>query len=163
AVFLSFLEIPFVILAAGVMWAIAGPLVIVPVAMVAAYVLLFAVMRHYIKGAIRLAAKASSARQQFTMETFEKLRFVRTSGLAAVWGGKFSELQGREVLMSFHLGFLGIIAETLANALTVLAAVFTIGVGAHLVWAGEASMGALVASMILVWRILLPFYSLCTM
>jgi ABC-type bacteriocin/lantibiotic exporter with double-glycine peptidase domain len=163
AVFLSFLEIPFVLIAAAVMAAIAGPLVLVPFAMIGVYAALFFFMRHKIKTAIRLSAKASSARQQFTIETFEKLRSLRLNGLAGAWGRKFEELSGREILMNLHLGFLGTVAETLAHGLTILAAMLTVGCGVHLIWAGEMTTGALVASMILVWRILLPFYSLCTM
>lgn len=163
AVFLSFLEIPFVVIALGVMAVIAGPLVIVPLMVMGAYAVLFAVMRRKIMSAIRLAAKASSARQQFTIDTFENLRSLRINGLTDAWGQKFSTLSGRETVMNFHLGFLGTVAETLAHALTVSAAVFTIGYGAHLIWNGTMTTGALVASMILVWRILLPFYSLCTM
>lgn len=163
AVFLSFLEIPFVVIALAVMAAIAGPLVIVPLLVITAYSMLFVIMRRKIMSAIRLAAKASSARQQFTIDTFENLRSLRVSGLTEAWGQKFTTLSGRETVMNFHLGFLGTIAETLAHALTVSAAVFTIGYGAHLIWNGSMTTGALVASMILVWRILLPFYSLCTM
>jgi ABC-type bacteriocin/lantibiotic exporter with double-glycine peptidase domain len=35
--------------------------------------------------------------------------------------------------------------------------------GVHLIWTGQMTTGALVASMILVWRVLTPFYSMCTM
>lgn len=163
AVFLSFVEVPFVLVAAAVMGAIAGPLVLVPLGMIGAYVLLFFAVRGKVRRVLRLAAKASSARQQFALETFEKLRGVRACGLTEAWKRKFDDLSGRETLLNFELGFLGTVAETLANGLTILAAVFTVGAGAHLIWTGEMTTGALVASMILVWRILLPFYSLCTM
>ena len=163
AVFLSFLEIPFVLIAIGVMAAIAGKLILVPLFMIAAYALLFAVMRHKIKNVIRLSAKASSARQQFVIETFEKLRSIRLNGLGKAWEEKFSALSGKEILMNFRLVYLGTVAETLAHALTVMAAVLTVGLGVHFIWQGSMTTGALVACMILVWRILLPFYSLCTM
>lgn len=163
AVFLSFLEIPFVLIAIGAMAAIAGKLILVPVLMIAAYTLLFVVMRHKIKTVIRLSAKASSARQQFVIETFEKLRSIRLNGLGTAWEEKFSSLSGKEILMNFRLAFLGTVAETIAHALTVMAAVLTVGFGVLLIWQGSMTTGALVACMILVWRILLPFYSLCTM
>jgi ATP-binding cassette subfamily C protein LapB len=163
AVFLSFLEIPFVLIALGVMWAIAGTLVLVPLCMIAAYVVLFWGMQIKIRRAMRVAARATSARQQFIIETFERMRSIRINGLGAAWEEKFSTLTGRESLLNFRLSFLGTIAETLAHALTVLAAVLTIGFGVALIWQGSITTGALVAAMILVWRILLPFYSLCTM
>ena len=79
------------------------------------------------------------------------------------WEEKFRHVCGREMVAHFHLNLLGMIAETGANALTVISAIATVGFGAHLIWSGYMNTGALVATMILVWRILTPFYSLCTM
>lgn len=161
--FLSLLEAPFVIVSVVAVGVIAGPLVFVPLAMILGYIALFVLIRHRVKNSIRLAAKASSARQQFTIETFEKLDGVRGQGLGTKWAEKFRHLSGREMMTHFQLGWLGMIAETCAHALTVLAAVATVGFGVHLIWADQISTGALVAAMILVWRILTPFYSMCTM
>ncbi|MCC6597994.1 MAG: ATP-binding cassette domain-containing protein [Alphaproteobacteria bacterium] len=163
SVFLSLLEMPFVVLAAVAIFMISGPLVLVPLFMVGAYGVLFYVVYRKVRVAIRLAAKNSSARQQFTIETFEKIRAVRGYGLTSRWQSKFRDLSGREMLAHFHLGWLGMVAETVAHAFTVISAVATIGFGAHLIWTGGMSTGALVAVMILVWRVLTPFYSLCTM
>lgn len=163
SVFLSLLEAPFVFLSACAVAFIAGPLVFVPLFIVLGYIALFAFIRQRVKISIRLAAKSSSARQQFTIETFEKLEGIRGHGLNNKWQEKFRHLSGREMMSHFHLGWLGMVSETVAHSFTVIAAVATIGFGTHLIWAGEMSSGALVASMILIWRILTPFYSLCTM
>ncbi len=163
SVFLSLLEAPYVLIAALATALIAGPLVMVPLFMGLCYIALFIAIRSKVKVAIRLAAKASSARQQFVIETFEKLDGIRGHGLGGKWQEKFRHLSGREMMAHFHLGWLGMIAETFAHALTIISAVATVGFGVHLVWAGSMSAGALVASMILVWRVLTPFYSLCTM
>ena len=162
-IFLSFLEAPYVILAVLIMAAIAGPLAAVPLLMLIAYGALFALMRHGIKSVIRLAAKSSSARQQFTLETFEKLPGIHANGLSKIWAKKYDDLSSREIVMNFQLAWLGTVAETCAQGLTLLSAVATVGFGVHLVWQGDISTGALIASMMLVWRILNPFYSLCAM
>ncbi len=163
SVFLSVLEAPFVFIAIGAVMMIAGPLVYVPLSVSVAYIALFIYIRQKVKVYIRLAAKNSSARQQFTIETFEKLHGIRGQGLTGKWQQKFRHLSGQEMMSHFVLGWYGILAETCAHTLTVLAAVMTVGFGVHLVWAGAMSAGALVASMILVWRILTPFYAICTM
>lgn len=163
SVFLSLLEAPFVILSMVAIAFIAGPLVFVPIVIIFGYLAIFAFVRRRVKVVIRLAAKNSSARQQFTIETFEKLHGIRAAGLGSEWQKKFRHLSGREMMSHFHLGWLGMIAETCANALTVMSAVMTVGFGVHLIWENAMTTGALVASMILVWRILTPFYSLCTM
>jgi len=163
SVFLSLMELPFVFLAILLVGVIAGPLVIVPVLMIFAYLALFFTVLSRVKTSIRLAAKASSARQQFTIETFEKLDGIRSYGLMEKWQAKFRVVSGRERLAHFHLGWHGMVGETGAHALTVFASVLSVGIGVHLIWAGSMTAGALVASMILVWKILTPFYSLCTM
>lgn len=162
-VFLSLLEMPFVVIALAAIGIIAGPLVLVPIVMAGLYLILFFSIWHYVKVAIRVAAKAGSARGQFLLEMVEKLDAMHASGLSEAYVAKFRELSAREALTSFRLGWLGMIGETLANALTVLSAVAVIGFGVGLVWAGHMTVGALVATMILVWKILTPFYNLCTM
>ncbi len=162
SVFLSLIEAPFVFISVLAVGFIAGPLVFVPLFMVGCYLILFMMVRRGIKTSIRIAAKASSARQQFTIETFEKLDGIRGHGLGQKWQEKFRHLSGREMMAHFSLGWLGMISETLAHSLTIIAAVATVGFGVHMIWAGAMSTGALVATMILVWRILTPFYSLCT-
>jgi ATP-binding cassette subfamily C protein LapB len=127
------------------------------------YIALFYVVYKRVKTSIRLSAKVSSARQQFTIETLEKRRGIRTYGLTTLWQSKFRDLSGKEMMAQFHLDWLGMVGETLAHALTLLAAVATIGYGAHMIWQGTLGTGALVATMILAWRILTPFYSFCTM
>lgn len=163
SVFLSLLEAPFVFISIAAVAFIAGPLVFVPLFMVFGYFILFYFIRSWVKVSIRLAAKMSSARQQFTIETFEKIDGIRGHGLRKKWQDKFRHLSGREMMSHFYLGWLGMMAETFAHTLTILAAVATVGFGVHMIWAGSMTTGALVATMILVWRILTPFYSLCTM
>ena len=161
--FLSVLEMPFTVIAILAIAAIAGPLALVPVFMAVLYILLSYIMWQRVKVVIRLAAKASSARQQFAMDTFDKLEDIRSNGLQNIWMAKFRELSGREAMSQFRLAWIGSISETLGHAITILSAVAVIYFGTHLIWAGQMSTGALVATMILVWRVLTPFYSLCTM
>lgn len=163
SVFLSMMEIPYVVLALLAMTAVAGKLVLVPLLIGCAYIGLFMMVHRKVKVVIRLAAKASSARQQFTIESFEKLRSIRSQGLTRLWQKKFRELSGHEMAAHFQLNWLGMVAETCAHTLTLMAAVLTIGLGVLMIWSGSMGTGALVASMILVWRILTPFYSMCTM
>lgn len=163
SVFLSLLEMPFMIVALIAIAAIAGPLAMVPVFMSVLYVALFYYIWRKVKVAIRTSAKAASMRQQFSLETIDKIEAINSNGLSPAWSKKFHEIAARDAITAFQLSWLGIIGETLANALTVLSAVAVVGFGVDMIWTGQITTGALVATMILVWRILTPFYSLCTM
>lgn len=163
AVFLSVLELPFSIIALIAIATIAGPLFLVPLSVTVLYILLFSMVWRRVRVSIREAARATSARQQFSLETLEKIRAIRTFGLSDIWHKKFEELSAKESITHLRLQWLGNIGETLAHGLTILASVAVVGFGVHLIWAGQMTAGALVATMILCWRVLTPFYSLCTM
>lgn len=163
AMFLSVLDIPFVIISIAAIYWIAGSLVFIPMTMALGFMILFYSVRRQVMVSIRIAAKTSSARQQFTIETFEKLDSIKGHGLEKKWSQKFRQLSGREMMSHFQLNWLGLIAETLAHKLTIISAVSTVGYGVGQIWSGHMTAGALIASMVLVWRILTPFYCLCTM
>lgn len=163
SVFLSAPEIPFTVLALAVIMALSGSLVLVPLGAIALYAALFYFIWRYVRVSIRLAAKAGSARQEFILETVNKMDDIRASGLSRAWQKKFRELSAREAVTSFRLSWLGMVGESCAHGLTILSAVAVIAFGVNMVWAGVLSTGGLVAVMILVWRVLAPFYSLCTM
>ncbi len=162
-VFLALLEMPFSLIALIAIAAIAGPLFLVPLSATILYIGLFAVVWRKVKVRIRDAARATSARQQFSLETFEKIASIRTFGLTDIWQKKYEELVAREVSTHFRLQWVGNLGETLAHGLTIMSSVAVVSFGVHLIWAGQMSAGALVATMILCWRVLTPFYSLCTM
>lgn len=162
-VFLALLEMPFSVIALIAIAAIAGPLFMVPLTVTVLYLGLFAVVWRKVKVRIRDAARATSARQQFSLETFEKIASIRTFGLTDIWQKKYEELVAREVSTHFKLQWMGNLGETLAHGLTIMSSVAVVSFGVHLIWAGQMSAGALVATMILCWRVLTPFYSLCTM
>lgn len=163
SVFFAVLESPFVLVALWVIWMIAGPLVGVPILMIIPYLVLFYFAHRKIMVSIRVAAKEISARQTFTIETLQRHESIRANGLNEKWLAKHRSLSGRENLSRFQLNFLGTVAETISHGLMSISAIMTLSVGAFLVWEGIVTTGGLVASMILVWRVLSPVYSLCTM
>ena len=159
--FLSLLEMPFVLVSFTAMAVVGGWLAVVPLVAVLTYIALFAWVRRPIRVAIRTAAKASSARQRFAIETFEKLAAIRCNGMVELWRRKYRQCSGRECMAHMRLRRLGGMVEVAALSITLLAGVATVALGVHMVWAGALSSGGLVAGMILVWRIVAPFQSLC--
>lgn len=162
-IFMSVIDLPAVFVAIVVIAVLGGWLALVPVGVSLAYLLLFAIVRRHVATAILEAARAASASQQFAIETFEKLESIRGAGLADRWLRMYGSLSGRENAAQLRLFFLGSVGETLAHGLTLISAISTLCVGVMLIWSGSATAGALIASMILTWRVLTPFHSLCTM
>ena len=161
AAFLAMLDTPFVVLSLIVIALLAGPLVLLPIAAIALLIALQSLVRSRLQWIIKLAAFASSARHRFLIETFERVDTIRALGLAQGWGRRHTALSGRDAMAQWRIAWTGALAETAAHSVTTLTALATVSVGIAMVWSGLLSQGALVAVMLLVFRVLSPFHALC--
>lgn len=160
---LVLLELPFVVVLLLCIAYLAGPVATIPIAMMGCYVALLLYMRPKLRNAIWLAAKANSEKEKMLVETFSKVEGMRFNSISDAWSEHFREVSGRAAYGNFRASFLASIIETLAHGLSVLAGVATITAGVFLIWDGQMTVGALIASLILIWRVLAPLQTLCTM
>ncbi len=154
--FLAIAELPFTLILIAAIALIAGPLAFIPMISAMFYILLVFVMRPQIRTAMRLNSKASSTKQEMTIETFEKMDGLRAGGLTAIWFRDFRDLSGKASLAGFHAGFLAALLETLGHGIYILSGLSVVVWGVMHIWADEMSAGALIAIMILTWRVLGP-------
>jgi ABC-type bacteriocin/lantibiotic exporter with double-glycine peptidase domain len=112
---------------------------------------------------MRAAARASSHRQQHGMETFIKIHTLHYNGISRNWWNQYKEKLSHSSLTSFNSNIISSIIETAAHSISIASGVAVIAFGVHLIWEGSITIGALVATMILIWRILGPLQTLCSM
>jgi len=161
--FLLALDLPFSIILLVAIAMIGGPLVIIPIISILIYGVMALFFRPRLKRAVRVAARASSARHQLLVETFGKMDALRFSGMNEVWYEHLREKSGDASYASFRSSFLSAVIESLSHGLVVLSGVATIAVGIELVLVNELTVGGLVAALILTWRSLGPLQTICTM
>ncbi len=162
-IFVSVLDAPTILLSALIIGLVGGKLAWLTLGCAVAYGALFLLLRNRIRIVMSRAAHDGSIAQKFVLETFEKLDAIRSCGLGASWLTKFQEMSGRENETQFKLYFWSGAAEVASHVLTIGTGVVILVVGTESVWAGELSTGAMVGCMILSWRVLAPFQSICTM
>ncbi|WOI56220.1 peptidase domain-containing ABC transporter [Palleronia sp. LCG004] len=162
-VLMTALELPAAILAMLALYLIAGPLVLVPVIACTLLAMTFWLIWRRVRVQIREAAVEASVMQQFSLETFEKLDAIRLDGLSYLWASKYREISGRELTAQLRLARLGNIGELSGHLLVGLAALATLWVGAERIWADQMGTGALIASLMLIWRCVGPLHALCGM
>ena len=158
--FLALAEIPFTLILLAVIVVIAGPLAFVPVIAAGFYMLLVFMMRPQIRTAMRLSARASSSKQEMLIETFEKMDGLRVGGLTSIWFRDFRDRSGKSSLASFRATFLAAVLESLSHGIYILAGLSVVVWGVMYIWADGMSGGALIAVMILNWRVLGPMQAL---
>ncbi len=153
---LTFFELPFTLIFVIVIAFLAGPLAFVPLIMMAIFLILGFVIQPLIRASVAKAARGGSRRQELMVETLGNMRAVKTSGAETTWLERFRDYSARSSLNSFYTAQYGSLLNTLSSVLMTASGLATIAFGVFRVLGGNMTIGALVASMILVWRVLGP-------
>jgi len=153
---LTFIELPFTIIFIIVIAVLGGPVALVPIVMVALFVLLGTIVQPMIQKSIAKSAKGSSRRQELVVETLGEMRAVKTSAGEEKWLERYRDLSAKAALNSFYISQYNALNQTISSVLMTGAGLATVSFGVFRVLDGHMTIGALVASMILVWRILAP-------
>jgi len=161
--FMVLVEFPFTIILLIAIWMLTGVLVIIPFVVLALFTLLLLYYQSKIRVAMRAAARASSYRQQHGMETFIKMHALHHNGMARNWWLKYKEKLSQSSITSFNSNLISSIIETLAHSVSMLSGLAVVGFGVQLIWNGSITIGALIATMLLIWRILGPLQTMCSM
>lgn len=162
-VLVSALGLPATALGLLIILMISGPLVLVSLTAIAAYLLLAPILWRKVRLAIEDAALEGSTTQSFMLETFQKRSSIQDDGLQEKWAEKFRELSGASTAAQYRLFMLGQVCETIGSVISSLVILATLWVGAQLVWSGALSVGALIAVTMLTWNCLYPFHSLLSL
>jgi len=161
--FTVIVELPFTVILLTAIWLLAGQLVYIPIIVVILFTILLAYYQSKIRLATRTAARASSHRQQFGMETFIKMRSLHQNGMSRNWWLRYKDKLSYAATTSFKSNMVSSIIETAAHAISLLSGVAVVSFGIHSIWNNTLTMGALIATIMLIWRILGPLQTLCSM
>ena len=153
---LTLFELPFVVIFIIVIASLGGPVAFVPLIMVALYGILTLIFTPLIRAAVAKAARAGSRRQELVVETLGGMRAVKYCGAESTWLERFRTLSAKSALYGFHASQYSALVQTLSHVLMVAAGVGTIVFGVFRILNGDMTVGGLVASMMLVWRVLGP-------
>ncbi len=106
------------------------------------------------------ASGVASVRNEFLNEALTKMRAIRSAGAESFWLERFRELSGKAVLAGFQSTRRQALFNSLGQILGVSTGVFTLAVSALLAIRGELTGGAMIAAMMIVWRLVGPMQSI---
>ncbi len=150
------LELPFVVLFISVIAMLAGYIALIPVAMVLIYIAFGCFWFPYVRAKVLRSGIARTNKQRIMMQSLEGRQEIKAIGGESVWWERFREVSG-EAVMANHQTFLANgMMHSLSQGLMTLSGVAVVAMGAHQVMAGQLTIGALIATMALVWRVLSP-------
>lgn len=159
---LSVFEAPFVVIIIIAIAAIAGNLAFIPLVLILLYICAGFILYPRVRDVIEENARSSSKRHRLIIESVEKIKQIKAFGHHESWVDQCRSASGSAAFTSFKSAFLTSVLEMIAYALYVLGGLGTLVYGIHLVISGQITTGALIASMILVWRIITPLQVIFT-
>lgn len=149
-------ELPFVFIFIITIAVLGGPVVFVTLIMMACFLILGMIITPLLRNSVSRAGRAASRKQELIVETLSGMRAVKYCGAEAKWLERFREYSASSALNSFYTAQLSALMQTMSHVLMISAGLGTIIFGVFRVINGDATTGGLVASMILVWRVLTP-------
>ena len=158
---INLIEIPFTLIFLLTIYLIGGPLVRIPLLLALIYIILGLIMLPRIQSSTEEGAVAGVQRQTLMVETMQKFRSIRIHGAMDTWYERFRKLSGVSAYTSFRSSQQTAFVEAMAYGFSVGAGVLTLVYGIFLVWEQQITTGALIASMMLVWRIISPMQAIC--
>ena len=107
-------------------------------------------------------SKASTKRNEFLVEMISKMRVVRQCGAQVLWLERFREISANATMASFKAEKLSALMVGISYFVMMLSALFIITASVPAVFMQTVSSGALIASMMLMWRVLTPIQTIFT-
>lgn len=154
-------EVPFTLIFIAAIWIVGGPLAKIPILLIFGYALLGAVMLPRIQASTEEGASAGVKRQTLMVETMRKMRAIKVNGVSESWLDRYRGLSGVSSYTSFKTAMQTAVVESGSYGLSVLASATTLTYGIFLVWEGVITTGGLIASMMLIWRVISPLQATC--
>lgn len=152
----TFFDAPFIFIAIAIIAILGGSLVLVPVILITAYILSGIFFYPRIKRRVARNSFHHSQYHEFLLETTEEMRAIKYLGVEKVWMKRFKELSASNSMMALQLGIMNTLTVSISDTFMILAGMGIISVGAIKVIDGDLTVGAMIAVMMIIWRILAP-------
>ncbi|OGG94927.1 MAG: hypothetical protein A2527_06200 [Candidatus Lambdaproteobacteria bacterium RIFOXYD2_FULL_50_16] len=154
--FTALVELPFVIMLIVGMVVIAGPVAYIPTISILIFIAFAFAINPLVKQTNAKASKAASERQEFLLDMLSNFQAIKFTGSASIFCQRYREISAKASLNSFYAARLNALIGTTSQSLVTFSSLATMTVGVYQVIGGGMSVGALMACMLLLGRVLAP-------
>ncbi|TVR78328.1 MAG: type I secretion system permease/ATPase [Rhodospirillales bacterium] len=152
----ALVDLPFILMFIGVIYLIGGPLAIVPALAVPAILILGVVIQPFLARYAEAAFRDGQTKQGVLVETIAGLETIKTSGAAPMMRKRWEDSIRHQSGVGAKTRRVSQVAINATASAQQFAQVGIVFLGVFLIAAGEVSMGALIACVILAGRTLAP-------
>lgn len=152
----TLLDLPFTGIFLLAIFIIGGDLVWIPISLMAVYAVMALATVPTTRQLIVRTGAARAKQHAFLVEMVSKQRAIKEAAAEQTWLERYCELAGDFAINQFRAQQFNTMVGAVAQALVVLAGATTMIVGTLMVIERDLSIGALIAVMAFVWRVLSP-------
>ena len=132
------------------------------VSMVAIYALIYWMLSGISKRRMTELSRSLTRRNEFVLEMIDKMRVVRECSAQQLWFERFRDISANATMASFKSELLTSLLVSVSYFVMMLSALAIVAATVPAVWAHTVTSGALIASLMLMWRVLNPIQTIFT-
>ena len=132
------------------------------VIMVGVYMLLYWIFSAPTKQRVSEVSLTATKRNTFLVDMISKMRVIRECGAQRLWLERFREISADATMASFKAEYLSSLLVGVSYFVMMCSALAIVTSTVPAVWSGAISSGALIASLMLMWRVLSPIQTVFT-
>lgn len=153
---LMVVELPFVVLFLALIWQFSGRMVLIPIVMIAVFLILSYVAGRILREAMASRARHHERRQNFLIECLKGIHTVKALALEQQILRRYERLQRSSAGSVYDLVCVNALIHGLASTFSQAVMVVFVALGSVSVVEGELTVGALAAGTMLAGRVLQP-------
>lgn len=153
---LVLVDLPFVAIFFLFIWLVAGPMVLVPITLLASFGVYIALSRNRIQNTLLSKSTQDNRRQDFVVEAVRGINAIKQMATEPAMQRRYERLQRASAELSYQLNVDRSTIQNAGHLLADLSIIATVTVGAIAVMSGNLSIGGLACCSLLAGRIIQP-------
>ena len=153
---IALLDLPFILIYVVAIGFVGGVLIWAPILLIAAYTLVGIVTLPVMRRRFAMVGESRQRSLRLLMETVTKHRAIKESGAESIWLDRVRTVAWESAQRHFSSEQLNLNVMSMTQTLSNVAGLATLFVGLDLVIEQKLTVGALIATMAIVWRFMAP-------
>jgi ATP-binding cassette subfamily C protein LapB len=150
------IDLPFVLIFLTLIWIIAGPLILIPLVLLALFFIVSSRVGNKLHDALETRSTMEERRQNFIFETLTGIHTIKSMAMESLMLRRYERLQKQSAQSVSELSKINSVVQGIGATISQLAVVGFASIGSVFVISGNLTIGALAAGTMLTSRVLQP-------
>lgn len=151
-----FFDMPFIVITLSVIGMLGGKLIFVPIFMIVVYIIYAVVMTNKVQKRVAETSQTFAELQEFLIESIDNLRLIKYTASVKTWEERYRNYSAKANLTNIRFSMYNAANVASSEAIMIISGMLVLALGAIEAMNEEIAVGALLAMMILIWRVLSP-------